>query len=131
MREIKFRVWCKQTETMHFVLKMGFNEGELWYVEDEDHKTQPPYLVGNDDWELMQCTGIKDYTENEIFEGDILEDLATNKKYEVIWDDFAGMFLFNPLRTEGEGMDYYEFESTVGMTTILVIGNIYENEGLK
>ena len=129
MREIKFRVWCKQTEEMHTVEKMGFNEGELWYVEDEDHETQPPYFVGNNDWNLIQYTGLKDSAENEIYEGDILEDVINKKRYKVIWDSY-GMFLFYPVGFEGEALDYYEFEMEVSNVGTMIIGNIYQNPEL-
>lgn len=129
MREIKFRIWCKQTETLKTVSKIGFNEGKLWYVEDEDHETQPPYFEDDDDWVLMQYTGLKDCNGEEIFEGDLVKDFINEKTYQVFWDDY-GMFIFTELNSTTGGLDYYQLEDEASMNCLMVIGNIYENPEL-
>lgn len=141
MREIKFRIWCKQNESMQRVSKIGFDEGKLWYVLDEDHETQPPYFEDDDDWVLMQYTGLKDKNGKEIYEGDIVKTHDQNNviKYEY------GSFLVKGLHADEYERTYsvlyhYLVDATIpdmphsrfdGVTTTLeVIGNIYENPKL-
>ena len=135
MREIKFRVWCKQTEEMHAVERLGFDNGELWYIEDEDRDTEPPYFQDRNDSVLMQYTGLKDKNGKEIFEGDIVtynnfNSLRTGGHAEdkiivgkVVFD--FGMWIV-------ESIDYNQdlYEARVNDEEILVIGNIYGNPEL-
>ena len=121
MREIKFRVWCKQVEEMHTVEKMGFNEDGLWYVEDKDHDSQPPYFVGSDDWTLMQYTGLKDKNGREIYEGDIVKCFVKGDS-KVIFK--YGCFCLESLRYK----NITAFCDIFG--EMEVIGNIYEHSHL-
>lgn len=123
MREIKFRIWCKQTDEMHTVERMGFEEGELWYVEDEDRETQPPYFMDRNDSVLMQYTGLKDKNGREIYEGDILkfEHLHNyaNELQVVTRDEFMW------------GTDEYGFQEMIERNyKFEIIGNIYGNPEL-
>ena len=127
-RVIKFRVWCKQNEVMKSVARIGFIEDKLWYVEDEDHETQPPYFYDDDDWALMQYTGLKDKNGKEIYEGDIVK----GKNYG----------FNNPIRFIGTVEYSYNHFKVIGCrnkykgvsdelnTTYEVIGNMFENPEL-
>ena len=131
MREIKFRIWCKQNESMQRVSKIGFDEGKLWYVLDEDHETQPPYFEDDDDWVLMQYTGLKDKNGKEIYEGDIVDYLGdidhinSNVLRVIEYKNEEACFVARlPVGVEGEEAVYlneHDFK---------VIGNIYENPEL-
>ena len=134
MREIKFRVWCKQTEEMNNVLRLGFSEGELWYVEDNDFETQPPYFYDSDDWELMQYTCLKDKNGKEIYEGDIVKSKNESEQCETDYIDQViyekGRFILRDIFR-----DKYErlVDIWIGDNDICeleVIGNIYENQEL-
>jgi uncharacterized phage protein (TIGR01671 family) len=135
MREIKFRVWDKDSETM--IYDVGItpkNDGFVPYqipVNTHDSDQFDYYLNGI----LMQYTGLKDKNGKEIYEGDIVKwtrisytdcsrkEIEETAEFigEIKWcDTIWGIYLSN-----GVGhllMPYFletdEFE---------VIGNIYEH----
>ena len=132
-REIKFKVWCKEYEQFIQFNKMGFLEdGSLWYVQgvDEDEKeTDPPYFENQNDWELMQYTGLKDSDEKEIYEGDILSFTT-----EIYYD---GVYLetYHIEKVEFDEGSYWAHghwltEIIANDYGVKVIGNIYENPEL-
>lgn len=123
MREIKFRIWCKQNETMKTVSKIGFDEGKLWYVEDEDHETQPPYFEDDDDWVLMQYTGLKDKNGKEIFEGDIVTGKGIQGVIKWI-PEHCGFLIHEEI-----GYTFIN-AGNAPETNYEIIGNIYENPEL-
>lgn len=108
MREIKFRSWDKEHKVMDFnpivykekyLMRMG---NEIWGPDD--------------DYILMQYTGLKDANDKEIYEGDVVAS-QYGYYFEIVFRDgcwFAG-------------------NSEVGFSpkgTFEVIGNIYENPEL-
>lgn len=113
MREIKFRYWDNDTKEMiYFDLQWIFDCGDKWRDEGGNGKF--------DVNEIMQCTGIKDREENEIYEGDIMQasvghDEFISAKYVVTW--WPGYACFFPF-------------SNMELSSIKIIGNIYENPEL-
>ena len=119
-REIKFRAWDKNNKSLHNIWMLDFDCGfknakEIGIEIEEDCLTK--YRVSEqDNFILMQFTGLLDKNGKEIYEGDIveyitdpLEDSPYNKEIEVIeWEN--GSF-YIPNNCE-------------------VIGNIYENPEL-
>ena len=128
MREIKFRIWCKQTDEMHTVERMGFEEGELWYVEDEDRETQPPYFMDRNDSVLMQYTGLKDKNGREIYESDILKDHGDEGPIYVEYSDEHAGFIFVDI-FDPSGREVYT-PMQISYEAFEVIGNIYRNPEL-
>lgn len=132
MREIKFRQWCK--------------DGFWWSGLNQDGSWTAP-LRG---LEIQQFTGLHDSEGNEIWEGDIINDLSNTshdrpndiRRAKVNYGDF----MVNDFSTSGYGdafgfyVEYYPLE--VGYSTgcrelwqrlaacSVVIGNIYENPEL-
>ncbi len=134
MREIKFRAWDKKLGRM---LKKSdvheeahclaiFLDGEIRDVAFGRIDEGPI----NDDFILMQFTGLRDKNGKEIYEGDVIyhetaaEDDAAigyGMRAEVIWDEEKAGF---------SAIDYDFGENILTCYSIEAIGNIYENGNL-
>lgn len=126
-REIKFRAWDKDNgvfqDGMKYITTFFDDKGKLsigYFPKDGT-----PFVH----FELMQFTGIKDYSGKEIYEGDILS--FTKSK------DYKYMVRFD----EGEFCLYSEFGRWGSISKMRlscdqldlklnIIGNIYENSEL-
>lgn len=116
-REIKFRVWNKQKNEIHFLNQWGCNwsAGEL--------------RVGSENV-AMQYTGLRDKNGKEIYEGDIYKIPGSNYLRYVFFHNGAfcgGRILEDstPLNWEySDEHDQVEIDNFV--SCIEVIGNIYE-----
>ena len=129
IKEVKFRIWDKEYEEFIQFNKMGFLEdGSLWYVQgvDENEKEiDPPYFENQNDWELMQYTGLKDKNGVEIYEGDVLfHPLQGRRKVFYPYSETVASY---GLRDIDNG-----FGSTLQDSHAVweVIGNIYDNPEL-
>lgn len=146
MREIKFRVWCKDLEEIIEVNKMGFENNELWYIECIDHDKELVYFPEKNDHVLMQYTGLKDKNGKEIyFDSDfvnlkvwtgyeppyvcsVTHDVIDERKADesiyrgiITKDEFSNPMIGDFYFANLPFADKYEFE---------VIGNIYDNPSL-
>lgn len=117
MREIKFRIWDKAKQMMRNICEES--SGRHWST------------LGDDNFVLMQFTGLKDKNGKEIYEGDILsawmQEIKEGKTYDipinskVIWSD--GQWLgMHPKSYQSLRQWYVE--------KCEVIGNIWENAEL-
>ena len=113
MREIKFRAWHKSNKTMWGVFKLGIYSA---YSILSDGKISSHFEAYNDEFELMQFTGLKDKTGKEIYEGD---KLVWNKKRGV------NVIFLNGCWKAG-GFCLADFNKQ----KLEVIGNIYEEKEL-
>lgn len=121
-REIKFRAWDKEMKRMIYINNSCDMHDTLVFFDGvaKYHNLQ---TGDGTDFPLMQYTGIKDKNNNEIYEGDIF--ITNNKQvFKVIYDDtrFIGV-------CRG-WVCYVDSCYKDGSSSIEVIGNIYENEGL-
>lgn len=137
MREIKFRVWDKKTKKMRQLVNIVFNAGFgvepnnntiklIWVkgkdiIEDKDIQIQR-----EDNFELMQYTGLHDKNGKEIYEGDIVKyrDSIGQHIEKVIFDKgcfYAGMHCGSSTRVAPK---------LINTRITEVIGNIYDNPEL-
>ena len=134
-REIKFKVWCKENEEFIQFNKMGFSEdGSLWYaqgVDENEEETDPPYFENQNDWELMQYTGLKDKNGVEIFDGDIVSsiDFEHNREHKgIVVFDRGGFRVALQIKEFKFKLPFNSFEENE--SSLQVLGNIYENPEL-
>lgn len=125
-REIKFRAYDTELKFMvdDAMYIMGIGTGNVFFDNGVDLIEQSNKLV------LMQCTGVKDKSCIDIYEGDIISMKDGNKGIVKFCHQRAGFYIeyqIPPLRanysrdfnvTYGDGETYID-------GTIQVIGNIY------
>lgn len=135
-REIKFRAWNKKDKVMVDVAAMNFGPSGLWsLIEDADDAE----LQLEDNYELMQYTGLKDKNGREIYEGDIVSfgSVWNNSDNEDIDEEFhIGVVEYDPnyavynVNCEESGERHFMFMDVVNYDGFGVIGNIFENPEL-
>ena len=128
MREIKFRAWDEELETMVYSHELTGG------VEYDCHPVRAINIILNEDdysCEFMQYTGLKDKKGHEIYEGDILKGA---RKESVVVSYSNGAFGFTYLGRNSFYNDkkalFFRFLGEVDIHSLKVIGNIYENPEL-
>ena len=129
MREIKFRAWHKDERLMCDIDTLNINDGafligvkpeedylvdggKTWVIAPENGR-----YCGIDEIEIMQFTGLYDYSGDEIYEGDILDGW---------WDGNLSVVFFN-----GEFVvEYMDNDHFAILDHHNIIGNIHENKDL-
>ncbi|WP_339010272.1 YopX family protein [Fusobacterium animalis] len=122
MREIKFRCWDRFKQRWS---NYKINDGTVYFMDKNTGVWYGSYNKRYKDFNLMQCSGLNDKNDREIYEGDILLDGNNKKPYKVIFKN--GSF-----RAEFEGdFEEYSFDLIdVVAQGCEVVGNIYENPEL-
>jgi len=133
-REIKFRAWHKGVKIMQLVVNLDWSTiGDrkidgLWSIEGIDIvKTRSSggstKFVRQEDYVLMQFTGLLDKNGKEIYEGDIVKD--GEYKHQIIHSEKNLGFMLEEIKN-GTLRDFYPYDIDYE-----VIGNIYENPELN
>ena len=141
MREIKFRVWDKDSKQMDLVVRLE--------VDDSGHiDTAEGYGGVYHNFELMEYTGLHDKNGREIYEGDLFEhkfgytvfddhphaEMGTeygvvtfdNGQFLVSTPGYGGRSLYELLLLNGHLNDMPDSD----LFTMKVAGNIFENPEL-
>ncbi len=108
MREIKFRAWDSETDSMLY--------------DDPNGNCLNAKQCGMDHLKIMQFTGLKDKKGKEIYEGDIL----SKKGAYVVWGSSLGCWCFTFKGDEIKTPLFYEDD----FKRLEIVGNIYENPEL-
>ena len=123
MREIKFRAWNTETNKMVINLKeMGVFALQSTYSIDE-------FLVipTNEKYPLMQYTGLKDKSNKEIYDGDLL-------KVELDWGYGLAKIIVEIYFKDGcfraKALNSHEDTLLIELPPCEVVGNVYENPEL-
>ena len=124
----RFRVWNKEEKYMIYNAETAYDGNNYTFPE---YQIQPKanndghihcfseYLYSFKEYEIMQCTGLRDKNCKLIYEGDIIKDLCIDHICTVVWK-------------EAEFALKSKYGSYIGFNTPeqIVIGNIYENPEL-
>lgn len=130
MKTIKFKAWDKINKKMINLRPMGTTISmgehlcfgcEEWghNYESECHATFHPNI--DEDFELIQFTGLLDKNGKEIYEGDVVK-LISEKIGEVVYHEERAAYIFHDINNFNELLyERHPYE---------IIGNIYENPEL-
>lgn len=134
-RKIKFRVWDKEQKRMlsHKLIDSYDKDGVILWGDIFSGKDKTV--------ELMQYTGLKDYNNVKIYEGDIVTvngntySASINKNYTITFID--GAFCVTA-RKLGDSLNnsitirdlMFQAENANHKLILIVVGNIYENPEL-
>ncbi len=131
MRDIKLRAWYLPEKRMYY---RGYQK--LLHVllcrsdpEDAEGMGVPVQKVSHEDCELMETTSLLDCDGTEIFEGDVVQVDAAEKKVTVLAGTVPDMFRSRGLHPLQEALDACGIDAEE-VQSLKVLGNQYEHKEL-
>lgn len=131
---MKYRVWDNENNQYFQPTYEAYNGKVEELLMDQSGRLCIRTLKGMTDESMFPGRFVVEHyfgeiCETPVFVGDILLDVVSNKSYQVLWDEFAAMVLFQPVGEPlGNAIDYYELEESVAFS--VVEGNVRENPHL-
>lgn len=107
MREIKFRGKRKDNGDWVYGYYIGIcaeNTNDKHFIASKNNGIK--YEINSDT--LGEYAGIKDMYDEDIYEGDILDDMSNGKKY--IAEFMEGSFILNEIDIKNKKITYDDFE---------------------
>jgi len=134
MRKIKFRVWDKKANKMHYSNKFMIKaDGTLLYnkkaVECGDEYYNEIKYLNENRYEIMQYIGLNDKNGKEIYEEDILID-CEGEKWFVFYDNTCGWYRLKSCYNDEVIEDIPDNLTSDNKLDMKIIGNKYENPEL-
>lgn len=119
-----FRAWNKEAKTMHYSAEETYNG---IFGKPKIEHTSFSGLLNDNQYIVMQSTGLKDRNGKLIYEGDLLKT-RFGLILKVYWRELSAMFWLETL----DGVIPFTFYAKQQLDGDLmkVIGNIYENKEL-
>lgn len=132
MREIKFRAWEEVNKVMHLdfrFIKSG-DEGNDWLIFTSDKQTlQDKHHPFDNPWfqqqfKIMQYTGLKDANGVNLFEGDVVSVAGTGSAEVKICPAYGVVF------SDKDGFERHYIDCIAEGDHPTIVGNIYQHPEL-
>jgi uncharacterized phage protein (TIGR01671 family) len=127
MREIKFRAWSKEQNKMVYPDELGYFDSVYLGTNGYFQTVSLGNVVKQNGVKVyvMQYTGLKDKNGQEIYEGDIVQNLRGIKN-KVYWEPEISAWNCERFRDNNNRISYLMLYELADVATLEIIGNIYE-----
>lgn len=118
----KYRVWSQEKQKYLDNAKITI---ETQGSANNVYELMAHYLGSPDKYLFEHCTGWRDWKNNLIYEGDIIQTTTGKLRFVVKWNELDGRFMINNL----DGVNWYDLNASIpGFLSggVEVIGNTHE-----